>query len=387
MKKKIAILGSTGSIGKNLLNIIDKNKNKFSIILLSANKNYKNLYKQAIKYKVKYLIITDNKSFDKIKRKLKYSNIKVFNNYNCIKNIFDKKIDYVMNSIVGLDGLLPTLNIVKFTKTIAIANKESLICGWNLIQKELKKHRTTFVPVDSEHYSIWQGMKNTKDEIEKIYLTASGGPFINLPLREFKKINVSKAINHPNWKMGKKISVDSSTMMNKVFEIIEAKNIFNLDYNQLSILIHPLSYVHGIIKFKKGLIKIIAHDTDMKIPIFNSIYNNNNKININTKDVDLEKLNKLSLKKIDVKKFPLVNILKLIPKKNSLFETVIVSANDELVNLFLNKKINYLDIHKILLKLLNDKKYFKYKRLLPKNINDILELNKFVRFKINSLSI
>ena len=387
MKKKIAILGSTGSIGKNLLNIIDKNKNKFSIILLSANKNYKNLYKQAIKYKVKYLIITDNKSFDKIKRKLKYSNIKVFNNYNCIKNIFDKKIDYVMNSIVGLDGLLPTLNIIKFTKTIAIANKESLICGWNLIQKELKKHKTTFVPVDSEHYSIWQGMKNTKDEIEKIYLTASGGPFINLPLREFKKINVSKAINHPNWKMGKKISVDSSTMMNKVFEIIEAKNIFNLDYNQLSILIHPLSYVHGIIKFKKGLIKIIAHDTDMKIPIFNSIYNNNNKININTKDVDLEKLNKLSLKKIDVKKFPLVNILKLIPKKNSLFETVIVSANDELVNLFLNKKINYLDIHKILLKLLNDKKYFKYKRLLPKNINDILELNKFVRFKINSLSI
>ena len=178
-----------------------------------------------------------------------------------------------MSAITGFQGLKPTLDIIKFTKVIAIANKESIICGWSLIKKNLNKYKTKFIPVDSEHFSIWSLIDNTKyKNFEKIYLTASGGPFRILPLNRFKKITPNKALKHPNWSMGKKISIDSATMMNKVFEVIEAKKIFDLNYIQLEILIHPQSYLHAIVKFNNGLTKLLVHDTKMEIPIFNSIY-------------------------------------------------------------------------------------------------------------------
>jgi len=387
MKKKIAILGSTGFIGKTLLDLLSRNKNKFEITLLTANKNYEELYKQSKKFNVKNLIITDKKSYSSLLKINKNKQIKIFNDFKNFNKIFKHKMDYVMSSIIGLDGLEPTIKIIKFTKKIAIANKESLICGWNLINNNLIKNKTKFIPVDSEHFSIWFGLNDNYNYIEKIILTASGGPFINLPLNKFKNINVTQALKHPNWKMGKKITIDSATMMNKVYEIIEAKNIFNLNYNQITILTHPSSYVHGIIKFKNGLIKVIAHDTDMKIPIFNSIHSELNKITYESKKIDVNKLNQLNLKKVDKKKFPLINILKILPKKNSLFETVLVSANDELVKLFLNKKIKFTNISKMLLKLIKDKNFNKYKRIQPRNINDIKKLNKYVRLKIKSKSI
>ena len=387
MKKKIAILGSTGFIGKTLLNLLSTNKNKFEILLLTANKNYKELYQQSKKFNVKNLIITDKKSYSSLLKINKNKKIKIFNDFTNFNKIFKKKADYIMSSIIGLDGLEPTIKIIKFTKKIAIANKESLICGWDLINKSLIKNKTKFIPVDSEHFSLWFGLNNNYDHIEKIVLTASGGPFINLPLNKFKNINVSQALKHPNWKMGKKITIDSATMMNKVYEIIEAKNIFNLNYNQISILTHPSSYVHGIIKFKNGLIKVIAHETDMKIPIFNSIQSELNKISYESKNIDVKKLNQLNFKKVNKKKFPLTNILKILPKKNSLFETVLVSANDELVNLFLNKKIKFTSISKMLLSLVKDKNFNKYKRIKARNVNDIKQLNKYVRLKIKSKSI
>ncbi len=187
--------------------------------------------------------------------------------------------------------------------------------------------------------------------------------------------------------MGKKITIDSATMMNKVYEIIEAKNIFSLNYNQISILTHPSSYVHGIIKFKNGLIKLIAHDTSMKIPIFNSIQSELNRISIKSNDVDIKKLNLLDFKKVNKKRFPLIQILKTLPGKNSLFETILVSANDELVNLFLKKKIKFTDISKTLLKIVKNKNFVKYKRIKPKSIREIVKLNKYVRLKINPKSI
>ena len=226
MKKKIAILGSTGSIGKTLLKIVKKNKKNFVIQLLSANKDYNTLLKQAKEFNVKNVVITNIQSYQLALDKLKNENnhIKVHNNFNNLQKIFPKKIDYVMSSIVGLDGLIPTFKIIKFTKRIAIANKESIICAWNLIKKELKKNKTEFIPVDSEHFSVWYALKNNSiSNLDKIYLTASGGPLLNVEFTKFNKIKISKIINHPNWNMGAKISVDSSTMINKVFEIIEAK--------------------------------------------------------------------------------------------------------------------------------------------------------------------
>ena len=283
MKIKIAILGSTGSIGETLLKIISNNKKKFKIELLSANKNYKKIFKQAERFNVKNLIITNKKYFEIAKLKNKNNKFKIYNNFNSLEQIFSKKIDYTMSSIVGLDGLEPTFKIIKFTRKIAIANKETIICAWNLIKKELKKHNTKFVPVDSEHFSMWYALKNNSIlNLEKVFLTASGGPLLNEPINKSRNYKINKIIKHPNWNMGPKISVDSSTMINKVFEIIEAKKIFNLDYKQLSILIHPKSYVHAILKFKDGMIKLIAHETTMYIPIFNTL-TNSNQISVNTK--------------------------------------------------------------------------------------------------------
>ena len=388
MKKTIAILGSTGSIGKNLIKIIEKNFNDFKVELLSTNKNYKDLYKQAIKLNVKNIIINDENSYklalnNKLNRK-----IKIHNSFNCFNKIFNKKIDYTMSSITGLDGLKPTLDIIKYTRTIAIANKESIICGWNLILKEIKKNKVNFIPVDSEHFSIWYASKDIKNNIDKIVLTASGGPFFNLPLSKFKDIKISQTLKHPNWRMGKKISVDSATMMNKVFEIIEAKKIFDIEYKDLSILIHPKSYIHAIVKFSDGIIKLIAHDTDMKIPIQNTLYNGfSKKIKIKTKKIDIKKLNNLNLCTVNKKKFPFVDIIKNMPNKTSLYETVLVSANDEYVKQYLNNSIKFTDIHSKLLQFIKKKEFAKYKRISPKNIKDIIKVNNYVRMKISLKSI
>ena len=385
MKKKIAILGSTGSIGKTLIEIIKENKKNFEIVLLTADKSYDEIFKQAKYLNVKNLIINDKKSFNDLKKK-KLGKINIYNNYNSFNNIFKKKIDYVMSSISGFHGLEPTLNIIKHTKKIAIANKEAIICGWHLIKKNLKKYNTTFVPVDSEHFSIFYALQSNKiSNIEKIYLTASGGPLNNVPKKKFKNIKISQAIKHPNWKMGKKISVDSATMMNKVFEIIEAKKIFNIDYNKLDILVHPSSYIHAIIKFKDGMIKIIAHDTNMKIPIFNSLYDNHQK-SILSEQLNLKKLNSLNLKQVDTNKFPSIKIIKKLQTKKPLLETIIVLANDELVNLFLLKKLNFTDINKCLQRLINMKEFVNLSQKKPGNISSIISLKDLVTKTINKIT-
>ena len=384
MKKKIAILGSTGSIGKTLIEIIKKDKNKFDIFLLTADKNYNKLFKQAKTLNAKNLIITNKKSFNKLKKK-RLGNINIFNNYDSFNSIFKKKIDYVMSSITGIYGLEPTIKIIKHTKKIAIANKEAIICGWHLIKKDLTKYKTSFVPVDSEHFSIFYALKGNKiSNIDKLYLTASGGPLNNTPKEKFKNIKISEAIKHPNWKMGKKISVDSATMMNKVFEVIEAKKIFDLKYDQLDVLVHPSSYVHAITKFKDGMIKIIAHDTNMRIPIFNSLHDTHQKA-IKTDKINIKKLNFLNFKKVDTKKFPSIKIIKKLKNKESLLETIVVLANDELVNLFLLKKINFTDINIFLQKLINMKEFKNLSQRKSGSINSIIFLNEQVRRKINKM--
>ena len=387
MKKKIAVFGSTGSIGKTTIEIIKKDIKNFEVILLTSNNNYRELAKQAKILNVKNLIINNKKQYLNLKKILNKKKINIYNNFHDLKKIFKKKIDYTMCAISGLNGLPPTLDVIKFTKNIAIANKESLICGWNLIEKNLKKHKTNFIPVDSEHFSIWSLIKNSsKSNIEEIILTASGGPFLNLPISEFKKIKISSAIKHPNWNMGKKISVDSATMMNKVFEIIEAQRIFNLDLNKFKILVHPNSYVHSIIKFHDGTTKILVHDTNMKIPIFNTLYENDSK-KIKSKKLNIKKLNNLDLGIIDKKKFPSINILKLVSGKSSLYETVIVSANDLLVQFFLEGKIKFLDIERFLKKVIKLREFNKFKHISPTSVNQIIKLNKYVRLKTQSLSV
>ena len=386
MKKKIAILGSTGSIGKSTIDILRKDKKNFDVVLLTTNNNYREILKQAKEFKARNIIINNKKHYLTSKKKLRNNKINIFNNFQSFNNKFKSKIDFSMSAISGLEGLKPTLDLIKFSKTIAIANKESIICAWNLIQQRLNKYKTKFIPVDSEHFSIWSLLDGDKSNVEEVIITASGGPFLNLSLNKFKKIKPQIAVNHPNWKMGKKISIDSATMMNKVFEVIEAQRIFNIDINKFKILIHPKSYVHAIVKFTNGLTKILVHDTDMKIPIFNSIYGNNNK-KIKSSKINLSILNNLNFIKVNSTRFPSIKILKMIPNKISLYETIMVSANDQLVSLFLDGKINFSDIARLLKKIMKMNIFMKYKKRVPKNFNELITLSKFVRLKTNLLSV
>ena len=388
MKKKIGIFGSTGSIGDSTIKIIQNNKKDFDIIFLSTNKNVKKLFKQSTTLKPKSVIIFNKKSYLRYKKKFLRKKIKVFNSFlELKKKHLNRKIDYIMCAITGLSGLDSTINCINITKNISIANKESIICAWNIIEKKLKKHKTNFIPVDSEHFSIWSLLKSESiKSVEKIIITASGGPFLNYKLIQLKNVKPTQAIKHPSWNMGKKISVDSATLMNKVFEVIEAKNIFNFDYNKISILTHPKSYIHSIIKFKNGLTKILIHEPDMKIPIYNSIYLPNIKP-LKTRSIDLNILNNLDLKKVNTTKFPLVNLIKKLPNQTSLFETILITINDYLVFKFLENKINFQKLIKSINKISNYREFQKYKKIKPKSIDDIYRLRDYVSVKLDKLGI
>ena len=387
MKKKIAILGSTGSIGKSTLEIIRRDKKNFDVILLSAKNNYKKLFQQVKEFNVKNVLIYDDELYESLKKKLKGKKVNIFSKKTSLSKIIKKKADFVMSSISGIDGLKPTLEAIEVCKKIAIANKESIVCGWHLINKKLKKYNVKFIPIDSEHFSIWNLTKGySNEDIEEIIITASGGPFLNLPISNQKKVKPKDAIKHPNWKMGKKISVDSANLMNKVFEVLEAYRMFEFDLEKYKILVHPQSYVHTIIKFKNGLTKMLLHDTDMKIPIFNSIYDNEFKY-INSKKINFKTLNRMNFLEVDKLRFPSIKILKKITKNSTLYDTVITSANDELVKLFLNGDITFTEIVKKLNIILNLKEFKKYASKKPTSLTKINKVRELVGLKTNVLSV
>ena len=387
MKKNIVILGSTGSIGKNTIKIIRKDKKNFDIKLLSTNQNIPEVIKQAKEFNVRNIIINDYKKYAQAKKNYKKLKINFYNSFLIIDKLFAKKsIFYSMISVIGIDGLNPSLQLIKYSKNIGIVNKESIICGWNLIKKNLVKFKTNFFPIDSEHFSIFLSLNNNVKDVDKIFITASGGPFLNYPLSRFKKITINQSLKHPIWKMGKKISVDSSTMMNKVFEVIEAKNIFNLKYNQINILTHPKSYVHSLVKFKSGFTKLLLHDADMKIPIHNSIYYRKNK-KIKSKPLNFKILNNLQFKEIDSKKFPLVKLINNLPESCSLYETVLLTINDYFVSMFLKKKINYDQLIKLIYKNSINQKFTKYRYKKPKSVKDIYKLRDYVSLKLSILGV
>ena len=371
MKKKIVILGSTGSIGKTTFDIIKKNQKDFEIILLTTNKNTNKILQQAKQLKVRNILVSSNVHYLRLKKRLKNNKIKIHNNLDNLKNIIKKRVDYTMCAISGLAGLKPTIDSIKFSNTIAIANKESIICGWQFIESALRKNKTKFIPIDSEHFSIWTLLKNQNiKNVKKIYLTASGGPFLNKKNSSIANIKPKYALKHPNWKMGKKISIDSSTLMNKIFEVIEAKKIFNLDIDKFKIIIHPKSYIHAIIHFKNGLVKFLAHDTNMAVPIMNSLYINET-FDYKDGNLNFELLNGINFKNPDIKKFPVLKLLNKVPSKPSYFETILISINDFLVMKYLKGDINYLSLNNNLVKLIKTPYFTRFYKSNPKNIIDI----------------
>ena len=386
-KKKIAILGSTGSIGMTTLEVLKKEKFKFSFELLTANNNYKKLIQQAKKFKPKNVLIKNTAFRDIVKKSLSKEKIKVFSGDVSILNIIKYKLDYTMSAIVGIAGLQPTLDAIKISRNVALANKETIICGWDLLAKQLKKYKTNILPVDSEHFSIMELTKGLKDnDLEEIIITASGGPLLNFSKNKLNKVKPEQAIKHPTWKMGKKISVDSANLMNKVFEVLEANKIFKFSKKKYKIIIHPQSYVHSIIRFKNGLIKMILHNTDMKIPISNTIFGQRNHLT-NIKNIDVDVLNKLSFQNVDKKKFPSLDLISKCLRSGILAPTILNASNEVLVDLFLSKKIKFTDIVKNLSKIFRDKDFKKYARRNKMSLNDIKIADNWARLKTVSLCV
>ena len=286
-----------------------------------------------------------------------------------------------MAAIVGIAGLQPTVDAVQISKTVAIANKETIICGWEILSKYIKKHKTKILPIDSEHFSIMEITKDISDEeVEEIIITASGGPFLNIPINKMNKVSPTQAINHPNWKMGKKISIDSANLMNKVFEVIEACKIFKFDKDKYRIMIHPQSYVHSIIRFKNGLIKMILFNTDMKIPISNTIYGRKNYVS-NVKKIDSKILSKMNFQNVNTKNFPSIKLIPKCLKFGLLTPTIVNASNEVLVNLFLAKKIGFLDIVKTINKIFKDKDFKRYAKRNPSSLKEIKMTDNWARLK------
>ena len=381
MKKEIAILGSTGSIGKSTLQIIKKIK-QFKIKLLVTHKNFPEIIKQIKTFKPEIVIVINEDVYTKVKRNCKKKKIIILKD---IKHIYKyiKKIDITVSAIPGIAGLMPTILFTKISKKILIANKEAIICGWNFINKCAQVNNTKIIPIDSEHFSIMKLIEDKKkNQIKKIYLTASGGPFLNYKLSKLKNIKPSEALKHPRWKMGKKISIDSASLMNKLLELIEAKKIFSIDEKKIQIVIHPESLIHAIVEFKNGLHKFIYHKTTMTIPLANAIFGDD--ININ--DFLKPKLNSekkiffknLNFQEVDKKRYPIINLKSRINEYNST-PIIINAVNEILVDQFLKKKIPFNSFYTYILRVLNDRNYKKYAIKEPKNVNQVFQIDKWSR--------
>ena len=375
--KKIAIFGSTGSIGESTLQIIRENPDLFEVVTLVAGKNIKKLIEQIKEFKPKNVYIISKENAEILRETFK--NINIFCGDEGMEEISKlTDFDISISALVGIAGLRPTYNMIKNGKTVALANKEVLVAGGELIMKTAKENNSKLLTVDSEHSAIMQclnGEENNK--IDKILLTASGGPFFDKEISD--KITVEDALNHPTWNMGPKVTIDSSTMMNKGFEIIEAKWLFNVEPKQIEVVVHRKSLVHSMVQFKDGTIMANIGPKSMQIPIAYAL-NFPKRLENNIEKLDLFEIVDLKFEKPDLKKFKCLKLAYDAIEKGHSFQVVLNAANEVLVDGFLNKKIKYTDIPNMLEKVMN-----LYGKRELKTIEDILEFDKEVKEKTREL--
>ena len=358
MKKKIAILGSTGSIGTQTLEVISHHDDKFRVELLSANKNYELLIQQAKKYQPKAIIFGDITHKKILNENLKSESIDIFfgddalNNFNQFCNP-----DLVVTALVGKSGLIPTINAIENNIDVALANKETLVVAGDIIMKLSEKNNVKIYPVDSEHSAIFQCLTGEDyNTIEKIILTASGGPFRNKKINEFKNITKKEALNHPNWEMGDKITIDSSTLMNKGLEVIEAKFLFNIDIDMIEVVIHPQSIIHSMVEFIDGSIKAQMGEPDMKLPIQYAL-GFPRRLENNYDRFNFFKNNKLTFEKPCLDTFQNLKLAFDAGKSGGNSPCILNASNEIVVEAFLQEKISYLDMTKIIKESLNKISY------------------------------
>ena len=349
MKKKISILGSTGSVGVNTLNVINNISKEFDVIYLTGNTNSDLMIKQSLEFNPKSVVMINEEASEVVKKGLSGYDINVLSGRESLLDISkDKEIDLVLNALVGSPGMEPTLEAVKAGVDVALSNKESLVVAGDLITTEMKKTGANIFPVDSEHSAIWQCMVGESlSDIEKIILTGSGGPFRTRPINTFVDIKVSEALNHPNWEMGKKITIDSATMMNKGLEVIEAYWLFNIDVNMIDIVVHPQSIIHSMVEFKDSSIKAQMGVPDMKVPIQYALTYPNH-LSAPWERLDFKLLGDLSFEAPDFDRFPCIQLAYMSLDRMGSTPAVLNMANDYSVYKFLNSEIKFTEIPKII---------------------------------------
>jgi 1-deoxy-D-xylulose-5-phosphate reductoisomerase len=358
IKKRIAIFGSTGSIGTQALEVIDAHPDMFEVEILTAQTNDKLLVEQALKYKPNAVVIGDERKYEVVKSALESKDIKVFAGENALEEVADfDTYDMMLAAIVGFAGLKPTLKAIEKGKAIALANKETLVVAGDIVMQMAVAHRVPIIPVDSEHSAIFQCLVGeTRNKIEKIILTASGGPFLGKKPNFLVNVKRDHALQHPNWKMGAKITIDSATLMNKGLEMIEAKWLFNLTHDQIEVVIHPQSIVHSMVQFEDGSVKAQMGLPDMKLPIQYAltfpkrVANNNPRANF-------KKIPILAFEEPDVKTFRNLSLAMLALEKGGNFPCILNAANEIAVWAFLNNRIGFLDITAVIEKSLQKINY------------------------------
>ena len=358
MKKEVlSILGSTGSIGNNTVDVVSNNLNKFSVYGLTAKNNINLLLKQSHLVKPKAVAIQNKKKYKVLKKELFGKKIKIFVGDDGILELTNKKVDIVVASIVGLAGLKPTINSISNCSKLCLANKECLVSSGKFFLDTVNKHNCKLLPLDSEHNAIFQ-LYDYEDPsiIESITLTASGGPFKDYNLNDLKKANLKQALNHPNWKMGKKITIDSATLMNKAFEIIEAYYLFNLNIDKINVVIHPESIIHSMVNFIDGSTAAILSDHDMRIPISYALNWPTRTNHRSVKKIDLIKLKGLSFEKPNEFLKVSLKMAKYVLCKGGSYPLIMNASNEIAVKYFLNNKIKFLDIIKIVEYILKNSK-------------------------------
>ncbi|MFP4016135.1 MAG: 1-deoxy-D-xylulose-5-phosphate reductoisomerase [Halanaerobiales bacterium] len=371
--KKIVVLGSTGSIGTQTLEVIDHLNGEWDVLGLTANNNLDLLAKQAAKYKPDYLVIGNEELKSELEYRVKDMNIKVLTGDTGLEYLAGAlELDLVINALVGAAGLTPTMAALKSGNKLGLANKESLVVGGEIIEKYRKE--STILPVDSEHNAIFQLLDgHSSEEIERIILTASGGPFRNYSIEELKNVTVEQALDHPNWDMGGKITIDSATMMNKGLEVIEAHWLFKQPYDKISVVVHPESIIHSMVEFKDQSITAELGVADMRIPIQYVLTYPDRKYG-QSKRLDLLEVAQLNFQPPDFDRFPALGLAFQAGRQGGTMPAVLNAANEIAVSNFLKRNISFLKIPHIIERVME-----KHDNISSPSLDDIYQVDKWAR--------
>ena len=380
MKKRISILGSTGSIGANTLKVLENLENELKVVYLSAFSNSRKLIEQAEKFKPKAICLVEEEAYKEARNHFKNDKTEVILGREGLLELSSRDdVDIMLNGLVGGIGMEPTLSAIKSGVDVALSNKESLVMAGSIINEAMKKSGAKLFPVDSEHSAIWQCIAGENiEDIDKIILTGSGGPFLDRDLGTFDEITLKEALNHPNWEMGEKITIDSATMMNKGLEVIEAFWLFNGNQTPIEIVIHPQSIIHSMVEFQDGSVKAQMGVPDMKVPIQYALtYPRHRKAN--WERLDFFKIKELNFYKPNLDKFPCISLAYDALKKLGTSPAALNLANDYSVQRFLRQEIQFMDIYRINYMVLNTHNW-----LNEPSLGDLRELDNWVENCVNS---